>query len=1467
MIIRSYLSITSARIKTFLLVLFLVPVFCGISQTADINAGCAPMTVNFTAPGSASSWYWDFMDGASSNLQNPSNTFTTPGTYVVEFRQTTTGPIIGTVTITVYPKPVPQIIPGSPLQGCSPLTVTLQGSATTPSGVNVTNYQWAFGQGSGAFGQNTTFTYTTPGVYDVTLGVITNFPSCNVTTIFDDYISLSNPTANFVTNPNPAFACNGPLTVAFTNTSVSSIPLTYSWDMGNSNTYTTQNPPSQTYTLDGLYPVTLTITDTNGCVKTITKNVSIGEPTANFDAPDSVCLNALVNFTSTSSPGLHQWNFGPGASPATSTGLNPVVTYSTPGIKNVQLTITSQNGQCSKDTIIPIFVEDPSFTINSDPSYSCQSPVTIDYSVTTTANIVDWEWTFGDGEIDSVANPSHLYDLPDTAYYRREPKYLTTSLTVTTAAGCTFTATIVDTIHPVFARFMPDIVDGCGPLTVTFSDSSLSNEPLVTWHYDYGDGTQATLTSNTPHTHTFTAAGVYPVVLTATNDAGCFDISDTIFIEVGAPVSIDFSAAPLSVCPGDSITFTNLIPNSDVDAWNFSTDGELLSHCYQDQNPTMAFNDTTGLFNVTLTAIYNGCITQVTKNDYVEVKGPIAKFNYLYDCSAPLDVQFKNQSMGATSTSWALGDGNTHTAPGNFTHTYAASGDYQVILTASNATSGCPDSRDTFMLPVRTIQANFNTLDSYCGGSSYIFNAAASVDVYSNCYRGYTWIFEDPAIRPITTSSPTSPLTFSASGPQDISLVVTDINGCKDTLTQEIRVYNVDPVYVMNVTSICFPGSVNFNESSTSDTTLVNWSWDFGDATGSTLQDPTHTYGPGTGFGTGTIPVSLIVTDILGCTDTLTQNLSFYTPISSITSPGIPANFCSGAPVTFNAADYTVMGSNLTFSWDFDDGTSGITSNPTTHTYTSAGTYTVELHFQEVSSGCQGTVTKVVNVQDYPIANFDGVDANAFCTPAVIAFTNTSTSTSPITSQWTFTPGQTTTITNPTFTFTTGNYTAQLIVSTTFGCQDTLAKPFRVLGPEGDFTLTPQTICRGEDITFTLSDTSDVVGYEWDFGDGLDTANVSPISHTYDFIPPSGQTVAKLTLFGDSTGACPITVEKTVFIREVRAEFDRNDELDTVLCLGEPLLLTNNSMNSTVYNWDFGNNATSTSGAASFNYTYTTTDTFSISLAVYNPTFGCRDTITKQVIVHPLPEVTATGDTICFNSQGQLHAFSPDPSMSWSWSPTTGLNNPTIADPLSNVGQTTIYTVTGLNIITQCSSTADAEFTVIQPLQDIYFDTTIVVGDYINLPVSNQNGFVLFQWTPETGLGCLTCSNPEVQGLEEITYTLIMTDVLGCSTAEGTFIIKIHPETFIELPTTFTPNGDGVNDVISVKGWGIKDLIYFQIYNRWGELVFETSNEEEGWNGYYKGMLQNNGTYTYKVMATDWRDKELEKKGYINLMR
>jgi gliding motility-associated-like protein len=167
----------------------------------------------------------------------------------------------------------------------------------------------------------------------------------------------------------------------------------------------------------------------------------------------------------------------------------------------------------------------------------------------------------------------------------------------------------------------------------------------------------------------------------------------------------------------------------------------------------------------------------------------------------------------------------------------------------------------------------------------------------------------------------------------------------------------------------------------------------------------------------------------------------------------------------------------------------------------------------------------------------------------------------------------------------------------------------------------------------------------------------------------------------------------------------------------------------------------------------------------------------------------------------------------------------------------------------------------------VSLDTLIVVGDSIQLPISNLGGLLLFDWSPDTLLSCYTCSNPWHQGLEEIIYTNEITDVADCFLSTGIFRIRIHAETFIDLPTTFTPNGDGVNDQIYLRGWGIKEVLYFRIFNRWGELVFESNNIDYGWDGYYKGLLQNNDTYTYSARVKDFRGNYIEGQGHINLMR
>jgi gliding motility-associated-like protein len=174
---------------------------------------------------------------------------------------------------------------------------------------------------------------------------------------------------------------------------------------------------------------------------------------------------------------------------------------------------------------------------------------------------------------------------------------------------------------------------------------------------------------------------------------------------------------------------------------------------------------------------------------------------------------------------------------------------------------------------------------------------------------------------------------------------------------------------------------------------------------------------------------------------------------------------------------------------------------------------------------------------------------------------------------------------------------------------------------------------------------------------------------------------------------------------------------------------------------------------------------------------------------------------------------------------------------------------------------------VIQPIDHIDWDTTIVIGDAIKLPINNQYNTVLFNWNPTEGLSCKDCSFPLIQPFADIIYSVEMKDKLNCFTETGIFKITVKPDTYIKLPTTFTPNGDGNNDVLYVRGWGIKELVTFEIYNRWGALLFQTNDINTGWDGYYKDELQNKEMYVYKVTAKSWLNKEITEQGYVHLLR
>jgi len=164
-------------------------------------------------------------------------------------------------------------------------------------------------------------------------------------------------------------------------------------------------------------------------------------------------------------------------------------------------------------------------------------------------------------------------------------------------------------------------------------------------------------------------------------------------------------------------------------------------------------------------------------------------------------------------------------------------------------------------------------------------------------------------------------------------------------------------------------------------------------------------------------------------------------------------------------------------------------------------------------------------------------------------------------------------------------------------------------------------------------------------------------------------------------------------------------------------------------------------------------------------------------------------------------------------------------------------------------------------------DSTVIVGTKIILDPHLLSGGYTYSWTPSDHLSCSDCSSPEAQVLDSIMYIVLISDTNGCFEIRDSINLRVIKAYAIDLPQVFTPNGDGKNDIVYAKGWGIRKLIDFKIFNRWGEMVFESHDIKDGWDGYYKGTLQNNETYVYIIQAESFKGDIISKKGNITLLK
>ncbi|MFN8397043.1 MAG: DUF2341 domain-containing protein [Bacteroidia bacterium] len=1290
-------------------------------------------------------------------------------------------------------------------------------------------------------------------------------------------------TLNLTINPvpvltaiSPDFACAPTTTLGETHTLAFGSLAGYQWNFGDATTGT-QATPTHTYPSHGTYSTTLVVVSDSSCKDTLVENVIIyPKPDAVFSAPVTNCdftavpfvNNSTVNSAFGSSITSWQWAFGDAS---TSTLASPGShAYPGPGVYTPTL-ITTTNFGC-KDTASQTLNVYPKPVIQSISApavcevNASQFSASITLGPSPASSLSTYNWSYGDAQTGTGPTPSHTYTNPGT---------YTVELIAITNRGCSDTLSTTHQYHP-----KPNIVSitappVCEPLPTTMTNqssvSTVNGSVISSYLWDFGDAQQGT---GSTVTHAYALSDTYTVRLITVTNKGC---RDTLFKQMDVyPKPVINSITDPAICWNLPVQFTQ---SSNVAgtfggqitqyAWSFgdATNGTGAStqHPYPAAGRYTAQLITTTNHNCkdTLTApvvVYpKPVIASITIADVCDPSG------HSYAQSSQVDTLFAST---IPQWNWNFGDGNTGTGS-SVQHDYLAPGAYLTTLIVET-NHACRDTLTDSVFLFPKPLAGFENPDR-CVPEAYApLDTSAVATTVGAQIVGWHWDFGDS----YTSTQQAPSHNYQTPGSYPVELIVTTNHGCKDTVLQVMH-YNPKPEAAFSWTTNCWPQPAAFTDGSTiSNAFLQDWNWQFGDGGSDTVPNPQHPYAVA-----DTYSVQLIVGSNQGCRDTAVAAV--------VSNPKPLAEFevthrCTPLPLPFHNLSTVSVGSLIQYRWDFGDGGADTMASPN-HAYALADSYRVALTVYS-DSGCTDTIEKMLVVNPGPTAEF-GV--NLVCLPDDAQFTDASSGVI-VGWEWSFGDGNTDTVPSPLHHFAApGLYPIQLVVTTDSACTDTLLRgldvfphPVMSLGPDGYY-------CAFD--TLTLAPSPQFPAEVWNDGSTLDSLRIWAAGTYWVEITDSNLCTARDTIV--------LSAAPTIHV-------DVQPGPAPELCEGETLTLDASHPDGFSWHWN--------DGSTDDRLVVDTSGVFTV--VIYNA-YACRDTDTVTVALIPRPVIELGADTaFC---QGDSVLLDPgNDGLAWAWS-----NGDTTRTVL--VGNGGIYTVT-VTGAAGCHSTDF--ITLLRhplPIVDLGPDTAVCQGmsftwdagpGYMHYLWSNgdttqsttldQSDLVFVEVTTE--FGCTDQSNmvtfvvhelppvpalvkdgpvlstpavwpgyqwlldgsalpgataaqwvPEENGL----YTVVVTDSNGCqSTAEPLNVIAIVGDH--SVPQAITPNGDGVNDVLKIKGIEFYPENEIAIFSRWGDEVYRSLAYNNDWNGQYRGAALPAGTYYYALRL---KPNTQPIKGYVQI--
>jgi gliding motility-associated-like protein len=565
-------------------------------------------------------------------------------------------------------------------------------------------------------------------------------------------------------------------------------------------------------------------------------------------------------------------------------------------------------------------------------------------------------------------------------------------------------------------------------------------------------------------------------------------------------------------------------------------------------------------------------------------------------------------------------------------------------------------------------------------------------------------------------------------------------------------------------------------------------------------------------------------------------------------------------PLTVNFTNGSTSGANILYYWDFGNGQTSTSTNPST-VFNAGGIYNVQLIVTNTSTGESADASVSITTTPTPNAAFTIVD-NSLCANEYFVFNYAD---QPRTSAlWTFgdSKSDTRTINPMAHKYSAdGSYNVKLILRNGVCADTSTIKTVTVTGPHASFSMSKDKICVGETVTFTLGATTGVTSYNWDLGTGT-TVTGSPVQHKFTNY---GDIVPILSVNGPG-GSCEIKDTLVVFHVEAIIETSGGD-----FCAQRVADIQNSSFGATQSHWDLGNGQFSDLENP---YALYEAGNYNLTLYIQND-YGCKDTARTSVHVNQAPSITlGQGWFVCLGDSATLEASGGDVI---EWSPAIGLSDPFSYTPRAAPPSTMNYLAKVTDTTTNCTSSGNIMVTLqkepdwnsfeVDPLTD-----TLIVGDIIKISVDSLSDY-LYTWETsdptDTSISCTSCPSIFVQPLNSLSYSVTISDTNHCFTNTFEIPIFVREEFNVGLPDAFRPSSDPStgNNLLLIRGWGIKNLVEFRIYNRFGVEVFYTTDLNMGWDGTYKGKIQNMDTYQYYFKVDMWNGETREKRGSVNLLR